>query len=322
VQLQPIRPPTHPITSHTSLHAYWNDPNFDTQSQTSNCSSTTKKRQAPRPPGYISPTSNDQQILLLESVEHHQSQESLTESLKQKRKAPVVPNITEQVDDQQMKTETDPVNPLPEQQTSEVVQTTTHSPDQNLPESHSTTPIYSQVQKAKESTQIESSYSTVKSTPTPPVLQHEEIISGSPANYSVTEIVQAGIAEPPPSVLTVKPTKKSTSTEGLIKIINDHNERAHIYQTSEKSAEDMSYFRVAKSRHGKFETENQGFVNNSNNVFNPSTDRNDIQKSPIPIQVLSIFLSIQMNFSLIFFSLKLPNVQHTSPLLSKVIVNN
>ncbi len=322
MQLNPIRPPTHPITSHTSLHAYWNDPNFDTQSQTSNCSSTTKKRRAPRPPGYISPTLNDQQILALQPLEHHQSQESLTESLngtKQKRKAPVVPNTTETIDDQEIKTEADPANPLAEQQISDVVQTS-HSPDQNLPESHSTTPIYSQIQKTKESTQIESPYSIVKSTPTPPVVQHEEIISTSPTNYSVTEIVQAGIAEPP-IVSPIKPAKKSTSTEGLVKIINDHNERAQIYQTSEKPADDMSYFRVAKSRHGKFETDNQGFINNSNNVFNPSIDRNDIQKSPTPIQVEFDFSSCA-NLIFLCFSSKLPNVQLIYRLLSKVIVNN
>jgi hypothetical protein len=276
--MHPIRPPTHPITSHTSLHAYWNDPNFDTQSQTSNCSSTTKKRLAPKPPGYISPTLDGQQIVLLQPEEHHQSQESLTESLngtKQKRKAPSVPNTTDSADDQQIKTETSP-----ELQTSEIIEITTYSPDQNLPESHSTTPIYSQVQKVKESTPVESHYSTVKSTPTPPIIQREEIISTSPTNYSVTEIVQAGIAEPP-VVTSGKSTKKSVSTDGLIKIINDHNERAHIYQTSAKPTEDMSYFRVAKSRHGKFETENQGFVNTTTDVFN----RDDIQKSPTPIQV-------------------------------------
>ena len=282
VQMNPIRPPTHAITSHTSLHAYWNDPNFDTQSQTSSCSSTTKKRQAPKPPGYISPTFDGQQIILLQPEEHHQSQESLTESLngtKQKRKAPSVPNTTDAADDQQIKIETSP-----EPQTSEIIEEITHSPDQNLPESHSTTPIYSQVQKIKESTPVESHYSTVKSTPTPPVTQREEIISTSPTNYSVAEIVQAGIADPP-VVTSKKSAKKSTSTDGLVKIINDHTERANIYQTSGKPAEDMSYFRVAKSRNGKFETENQGFVSTTTDVFN----RDNIQKSPTPIQVRSIF---------------------------------
>jgi hypothetical protein len=288
-QLNPIRP-THQITSHTSLHAYWNDPNFDTQSQTSNCSSTTKKRQAPRPPGYISPTLNDQQILVSQSLEHHQSQESLTESIngtKQKRKAPVLPNTNEIVDDQQIKIDTEQrkidINEQQTPPTTTQLVTTPHSPDQNIPESHSTTPIYSQIQKNKESTPpIESPYSTVKTTPTPPIIQQVEIISTSPTNYSVTEIVQAGIAEPP-TVSPLKSSKKSTSTDGLIKIVNDHNERAQIYQANEKQAENVSYFRVAKSRHGKFETDNQGFINNSSNVFD-STNNNK-EKSPTPIQV-------------------------------------
>jgi len=290
VQLNPIRP-THPITSHTSLHAYWNDPNFDTQSQTSNCSSTTKKRRAPRPPGYISPILNDQQIILSQTLDHHQSQESLTESIngtKQKRKAPVLPNSNEIVDDQQIKidTEQQKVN-IDEQQTPPTTElvTTPHSPDQNIPESQSTTPIYSQIQKNKESTPpIESPYSTVKITPTPPILQQVEIINTSPTSYSVTEIVQAGIAEPPPTVVSpLKSSKKSTSTDGLIKIVNDHNERAQVYQANEKQGENVSYFRVAKSRHGKFETDNQGFINNSSNIFD--TTNNNKEKSPTPIQV-------------------------------------
>jgi hypothetical protein len=291
VQLNPpLRPPpTHPITSHTSLHAYWNDPNFDTQSQTSSCSSTTKKRLAPKPPGYISPTLNDQQIILSEHPDHHESQESLTESTKQKRKAPVLPNTNETIVDQQIKTDTEPQkiqNQIDEQQTPTTTQLvhTSHSPDQNIPESHSTTPIYSQIQKNKESTPIESPYSTVKATPTPPplIIQREEIINTSPTNYSVNEIVQAGIAEPPRATSPVKSSKKrSTSTEGLVKIINDHNQRAQAYQENEKQGENVSYFRVAKSRHGKFETDNQGFINNTSNIFDSTTR----EKSPTPIQL-------------------------------------
>ena len=126
---------------------------------------------------------------------------------------------------------------------------------------------------------IESQYSTVKLTPTPPILQQEEVANTLPVNYSVAEIVQAGIAEPPtPTVSPVKPTKKSASTDGLIKIINDHTERAQVYQQNEKQPENLSYFRVAKSRHGKFETDNQGFVNNSSNVFE-STDKNNQQQT-------------------------------------------
>ena len=84
----------HPmVTSHTSLHAYWNDPNFDTQSQASTSSSSTKKRRAPMPPGQVSPNLTDP-INQLASDQHHQSRESLTDSqngTKQKRKAPIPP---------------------------------------------------------------------------------------------------------------------------------------------------------------------------------------------------------------------------------------
>jgi hypothetical protein len=100
-QLNPNRP------SHTSLHAYWNDPNFDTQSQISNNSSITKKRRAPRPPGDNSSNQIDPQIVYIHRqqqqqphirspspalrVDHHQSRESLlSENMKKKRKAPVV----------------------------------------------------------------------------------------------------------------------------------------------------------------------------------------------------------------------------------------
>ena len=92
--------------SHTTLHAYWNDPNFDTQSQLSNSSSTNKKRPAPRAPGYISPTGYESQTVYVHQrmsqlndhspspparSDHNQSQESLlSDSIKRKRKAPVL----------------------------------------------------------------------------------------------------------------------------------------------------------------------------------------------------------------------------------------
>ncbi len=114
--------------------------------------------------------------------------------------------------------------------------------------------------------QVESPYSTVKSTP--PISQQNT----SPTIYSVEEIVQAGIAERP-VVSPVKPSKKSASTDGLTKIVNDHNERAQIYQANQKQTENVSYFRVAKSRHGKFETDNQGFINTSTNVFDASNNK-------------------------------------------------
>ena len=92
----PPRAAQPPITSHTSLHAYWNDPNFDTQSQTSACSSSSKKRRAPRAPGQLSPID-----LPRLPPDHHDSQESLTDNAngtKQKRKAPVPPlaNVTQE----------------------------------------------------------------------------------------------------------------------------------------------------------------------------------------------------------------------------------
>jgi hypothetical protein len=99
----PPRSTPQPITSHTSLHAYWNDPNFDTQSQASNGSSSSKKRRAPRAPGQTSPTLTDQAAVTaqansqLTSDQQHQSQESLTEnngSGRQKRKAPVLNSTT------------------------------------------------------------------------------------------------------------------------------------------------------------------------------------------------------------------------------------
>ncbi|CAF2590601.1 unnamed protein product [Rotaria sp. Silwood2] len=309
---------TRPITSHTSLHAYWNDPNFDTQSQTSNTSSTTKKRRAPKPPGYISPTFNEQQIILSQTSDHHQSHESLTESLngtKQKRKAPVlsattVPQETQThdiVDDQQTKTNVEQqkidikmtsddqqrlLNILAEQKippTAQLVITThsrdenvteTHSTDENVTEKHSPTPIYSQIQKpTKEIIQTESPYSTVQVSPTPTIPQQDEIKTVSPTNYSIGEIVQAGIAEPPPKS-PIKTSKESTPFNGLIKIINDHNERAEIYQKSEKQAENVSYFRVAKSRHGKFETDSEGFVNNSTNIFDSTNNKQEQIQQP------------------------------------------
>ena len=97
--------------SHTSLHAYWNDPNFDTQSQVSTCSTSTKKRRAPRPPTYISPNRYEPQIVYIQQqppvnspsppmrLDHHQSRESLqSDTMKVKRKAPVIMGKKEQVE--------------------------------------------------------------------------------------------------------------------------------------------------------------------------------------------------------------------------------
>ena len=178
------------------------------------------------------------------------------------------------------------VNLLAEQRTppqARLVITTSSSEPANR-QSQSSTPIYSQIQKTKEHVQNESPYSIVKQSPAPsPTLpQPEEPVSLQDTKYSVAEIVQAGIAEPPPPspppaavpekpVVVEKPakaSKRSTSTDGLLKIVTDHQNRADVYQANEKQAENVSYFRVAKSRHGKFETENQGFVNNATVIFN------------------------------------------------------
>lgn len=178
VQLQPARPPSHLITSHTSLHAYWNDPNFDTQSQTSNCSSTTKKRRAPKPPGYTSP-------LLIE--EHHQSQESLTESTKQKRQAPIIPSA------------------------------------ENENETEQTTPIYSQVQKT---TTIESPYSVPKSTPVVIEQTTNKSPTNYSVSEIVQAGIADPPSSPVTVVSPAKSSKKSTSTDGIMKIITDHKERS------------------------------------------------------------------------------------------------
>jgi hypothetical protein len=83
----------------------------------------------------------------------------------------------------------------------------------------------------------------------------------------------------PPRHSTTKEKKAASSIDGLLRIINDHAERAQIYQEREKhereNKESISYFRVAKSRCGKFETDNQGFVHRSTPIFDSSTQSND-----------------------------------------------
>lgn len=84
--------------------------------------------------------------------------------------------------------------------------------------------------------------------------------------------VKSAIPKPPRQITNKE--KKSTSITGLLRIINDHSERAKVYQEKEKqereAKENISYFRVAKSRFGKFETDNQGFVHNSAAFFDGS----------------------------------------------------
>jgi len=77
--------------------------------------------------------------------------------------------------------------------------------------------------------------------------------------------------------------KKSSTIDGLIRIINDHTERAHNYHNNEKQEketnENVSYFRVAKSRYGKFETDNRGFVNNSIAIFDSTNQQRSEQQA-------------------------------------------
>jgi hypothetical protein len=148
----------------------------------------------------------------------------------------------------------------------EVVRMTDSSDNNNI-RSEASTPIYSQIQKPKESVQTEDIYSTVKSSVNIDQ-KHEPSPGRSSTNYGIAEIVQTGIAEPPVTTSkSMKSSKKSPSIDGLLKIINDHQERAQIYQASDKPTDSVSYFRVAKSRHGKFETDSRGFVNNAVGVF-------------------------------------------------------
>jgi hypothetical protein len=92
-------------------------------------------------------------------------------------------------------------------------------------------------------------------------------------------LLKSSIPKPPRQ--NVHKEKKFTSFDGLVRIINDHNERAHIYQNNEKQQtetnENKSYFRVARSRYGKFETDSQGFVHNSIAIFD-STNQQRIEQ--------------------------------------------
>lgn len=163
-------------------------------------------------------------------------------------------------------------------------QITNETEQQTNPEVQTTAPVYSQIQKTKEPTPTESLYSIPKSTPVSTDTSKEETKSKSPTNYSVTEIIQAGIADPPSATVSpIKTSKKSGSTDGLMKIITDHSERA------------------VKNQEPTIVTK---------------------EKSPTPIQVEFVFLFREF-LSLIFicFSLKLLNVQLIYQSLLKVIGN-
>ncbi|CAF3327808.1 unnamed protein product, partial [Rotaria sp. Silwood2] len=71
------------------------------------------------------------------------------------------------------------LNLLAEQQApiTTTLQVTTQAPQENLNETPSATPIYSQIQKVtKEVVQIESPYSTVQQSPKTAIPEHEEIL--------------------------------------------------------------------------------------------------------------------------------------------------
>ena len=103
----------------------------------------------------------------------------------------------------------------------------------------------------------------------------------SPTSVAVLEPVQCSLPVPKPPRQNASKEKKSATIDGLIRIIDDHTKRAEAYQEKEKqekdSNESISYFRVAKSRFGKFETDNRGFVLNSAALFD-STAQQQQQK--------------------------------------------
>ena len=125
----------------------------------------------------------------------------------------------------------------------------------------------------------------------------KENLQVAPCSSPPTETVQVRTPVPkPPRQLVSKEKKSSSSINGLLRIVNDHKERADVFQKEEKqeqgrgSKENISYFRVAKSRCGRFETENQGFVHNAITIFDSSAESNkkgqaksNVQSSDVPI---------------------------------------
>ena len=73
--------------------------------------------------------------------------------------------------------------------------------------------------------------------------------------------------------------KKSSTTDGLLRIIDDQRHNQHRNEKQQKETnENVSYFRVAKSRYGKFETDSQGFINNSIAIFDSTNQQKFDQK--------------------------------------------
>lgn len=285
--------------SHTSLHAYWNDPNFDTQSQISNCSSTAKKRRAPRPPSYPVSNRSDPQMIYVRQqqspmntsasplkLDHHQSQESLqSENTKRKRKAPVIlPKKEPEVVSENMNSIARPTVEPPAPPVT--ILTNTDSPlltvVQETPtekivdeEVENTSPMSTKLSIMTDS--LEGSNNTSQSPSpnqlsepvqvTPPTVEQKETPADNPP---VIETPKAPTPVSKPPRQNIQKEKKSSTIDGLVRVVDDHAKRSTIPSNNDdnkQTNENISYFRVAKSRFGKFETDNQGFVNNSIAIF-------------------------------------------------------
>ena len=91
--------------------------------------------------------------------------------------------------------------------------------------------------------------------------------------------VSSPIPKPPRQI--VQKEKKPSTIDSLTRIVDDHAKRTAISSNDNKQTnENISYFRVAKSRFGKFETDNQGFVHNSVAIFD-STNQLKPNQQPL-----------------------------------------
>ncbi|CAF1257651.1 unnamed protein product [Rotaria magnacalcarata] len=333
--------------SHTTLHAYWNDPNFDTQSQLSTSSSIAKKRRAPRPPGCTKSTRPESQIIYaqhqlsndipspqlpLRSDHHHQSHESLqSENTKKKRKAPVVAPTNgihkkDESDKLEQQHQTnhitrpglDPPPPPPlksiantiptsannlNEDFHSIIETNRNSIDESSEEIHSKVnePIFNSLENRtttndKLNITTDSLELTNIEIHSPSSIHSLDQLQTDSPNSTLTDIQQQSEEKfeqkeiainvidspiPKPSRQNFHKEKKTSTNNGLLRIINDHNERSNIYQKVDikpkETNENVSYFRVAKSRYGKFETENRNFVHNSIAIFD-STNQQKVEK--------------------------------------------
>ncbi|CAF1138503.1 unnamed protein product [Rotaria sordida] len=344
--------------SHTTLHAYWNDPNFDTQSQLSTSSSIAKKRRAPRPPGSINSKRPDSQIVYIQEqeqtsnninshslplhIDHHQSHESLqSENTKKKRKAPIVAPINsvqekdeiDQIEQKQNLTNSiarpgsDPPPPpsmantisastnnlhedfrptiemnqksIDEPEKNDVtmnqmnenqsvlnsLQNRTSTNDELAIRTNSLEPITIEIHSPSSIHSLEQIQIELPNS-IPTIIQQQEekseqkeILTSIPSMIE-TNIIGSSIPKPPRQ--NIHKEKKSSTINGLLRIVNDHNERSNIYQKNDnqqkETNENVSYFRVAKSRYGKFETDNRGFVNNSIAIFDSTNQQKSEQQ--------------------------------------------